>query len=160
MNTDNGMSQLPSCEDLKKQARRLRQALQAQEHVISHSLSLELIAAQLGYRDWNTLRALAARNADGTERAATATESRASLALGESVTGRYLGNPFSGKIIALQALGNTSLKLTIVFDNPVDVVSFESFSFPRRRINATIDRTSGISAARTSDGAPHLVVDL
>ncbi|TPW32362.1 hypothetical protein FJU08_04975 [Martelella alba] len=158
MNTANGASHLPSCEDLKRQARRLRQALQAQEHTISHSFALELIAAQHGYRDWNTLQALSTRFDGETEGART--DSATTLGLGSAVTGRYLGNPFSGKIIALQTLGDASLKLTIAFDKPIDVVSFDSFSFPRRRISATIDRKSRISTARTSDGAPHLVIDL
>lgn len=48
---------LPALEGLKEQAKRLRAALEEQGQTITHSKALELIAAQHGFRDWNTLHA-------------------------------------------------------------------------------------------------------
>ena len=42
---------------LRTQARRLREALAARDHAVSHSEALELLARTLGRRDWNTLAA-------------------------------------------------------------------------------------------------------
>lgn len=50
---------LPSTDDLKQQARRLRTALAARGTELSHGHALELVAAQHGVRDWNTLSASA-----------------------------------------------------------------------------------------------------
>lgn len=48
---------LPSLDALKDQARRLRSRLASEGDEVTHSKSLELVAAQYGYRDWNTLHA-------------------------------------------------------------------------------------------------------
>ena len=48
---------LPTLEALKAQARRLRASLQSDGNTVSHSRSLELVAGQYGFRDWNTLHA-------------------------------------------------------------------------------------------------------
>jgi hypothetical protein len=48
---------LPSLDALKDQAKRLRSRLASEGEEISHSKSLELISAQYGYRNWNTLHA-------------------------------------------------------------------------------------------------------
>jgi hypothetical protein len=48
---------IPNLTTLKDQARRLRSRLQAGGENIGHSRALELIAAQYGYNDWNTLHA-------------------------------------------------------------------------------------------------------
>ena len=53
----------PSLEGLKNQAKRLRSALAEDGVAISHSQSLERIAHQFGYADWNTLHALAGNTA-------------------------------------------------------------------------------------------------
>lgn len=50
---------LPALEGLKEQAKRLRAALEDEGQSITHSKALELIAAQYGFRDWNTLHAAA-----------------------------------------------------------------------------------------------------
>ena len=48
---------LPALDGLKEQARRLRAALGSEGQTLSHSKALELVAAQHGFRDWNTLHA-------------------------------------------------------------------------------------------------------
>lgn len=53
----------PSIDDAKAMARRLRAAMDARGLAATHSDTLELVAAQLGFRDWNTTSA--ALNPDG-----------------------------------------------------------------------------------------------
>lgn len=131
-------------DDYKTQARRLRDALAATGSKVSHAQALELVARQHGHRDWNTLSAEA-----GNRKAA-------GLSLGEAVEGSYLGQPFTGRVVALSALGGSGLsRVTVAFDTPVDVVRFDSFSALRRRATATLGH-DGVSTSRTSDGEPHL----
>ncbi|MCO7505810.1 MULTISPECIES: glyoxalase superfamily protein [unclassified Pseudomonas] len=49
-----------SIEQAKQMAKRLRTALQAQNPLLTHSGALELVAQQLGHKDWNTASALLA----------------------------------------------------------------------------------------------------
>ncbi|MGM4980389.1 MULTISPECIES: glyoxalase superfamily protein [unclassified Rhizobium] len=140
----------PSIDELKVQARRLRQAMAERGDDMSHSAALELIAKQHGLRDWNTLSALAAKPNDRPD---------APFAVGAAVRGRYLNQAFTGKVLALSAKSGGLYKITIHFDEPVDVVAFESFSAFRQRINAQVD-ADGISPRKTSNGVPHLVLDI
>lgn len=55
-----------SIDDAKAMARRLRAAMEARGLAATHSGTLELVAAQLGFRDWNT--ASAALNGNGAGR--------------------------------------------------------------------------------------------
>lgn len=143
-------TQYPSIDALKAQAKRLREAMTDHGETLSHSGALELVARQHGLRDWNTLAALSARpNEHPVQR----------LGVGDRVEGRYLNQRFAGTILALQPFGADLRKVTIHFDEPVDVVTFESFSAFRQRINAQIDE-HGISPRKTSNGLPHLVLDL
>ncbi|WP_412474791.1 glyoxalase superfamily protein [Rhizobium sp. WW22] len=144
------MTTYPSIDELKAQARRLRQAMAERGDDMSHSTALELIAKQHGLCDWNTLSALAAKPNDGPD---------APLDVGSAVRGRYLNKPFTGKVLAMSAKSGGLYRITIHFDEPVDVVEFESFSAFRQRINAQVD-ADGISPRRTSNGVPHLVLDL
>lgn len=53
-----------SIDQAKQMAKQLRTALQAQGQTLAHSAALELVAQQLGYKDWNTAAArLAPANA-------------------------------------------------------------------------------------------------
>lgn len=144
------MTTYPSIDELKAQARRLRQAMAERGDDMSHSMALELIAKQHGLRDWNTLSALAAKPNDGPD---------VPFDVGSAVRGRYLNKPFTGKVLAMSAKSGGLYKITIHFDEPVDVVEFESFSAFRQRINAQVD-ADGISPRRTSNGIPHLVLDI
>jgi hypothetical protein len=141
----------PPVGELKAQARRLRQAMADRGTEMTHAAALELVARQYGARDWNTLAALAAKP-NG--------KPASPLFVGAHIRGRYLDQPFAGKVLALSAIPGSGLcRITIHFDEPVDVVTFESFSAFRRRINAQIDE-NGISPRRTSNGLPHLVLEL
>jgi len=130
--------------DLKTQAKRLRASLEAQGKSVSHSEALELVAKQLGYRDWNTLYASVGNRV-----------APAPVALGDRVRGTYLGQPFDGDVIGVQSLSGGRARVTLEFDDPVDVVTFDSFSAFRKRISATVDE-KGRTKERTSDGAPQL----
>lgn len=132
---------------LKAQARRLRAILQETAGTtVSHAQALELVARQHGARDWNTLRA---RNSP---------PKASELSVGATVSGRYLGQPFTGRVIGLSALSGGTMRVTLHFDQPVDVVTFESFSAFRQRVSCVLG-PDGRSPAKTSDGAPHLVID-
>ncbi|WP_026616169.1 glyoxalase superfamily protein [Ensifer aridi] len=124
---------LPSLDVLKDQAKRLRSRLASEGEEISHSKSLELIAAQYGFRDWDTLHAAASNRPPFNP-----------WMLGSRVTGHYLGQAFEAEILSAQALGATGrYRLTFRFDEPVDVVTFESVS----------------AFERTSNGRPHLELE-
>ena len=136
---------LPDIETMKQQARRLRAALEADGSPVGHGRSLELLARQYGYKDWNTLRAAIGNRPVPSP-----------VATGGRVRGRYLGQPFRGEVIGVMALAPPGrFRVTINFDEPVDVVTFDSFSAFRHRVTCVVDQ-SGISAEKTSDGTPHM----
>ncbi|TCL76243.1 glyoxalase superfamily protein [Rhizobium sp. BK251] len=143
---------LPTVGELKMYAKRLRHAMAERGTAIPHGAALELVAQQHGARDWNTLSAMAPRE--------PATIAGPPVTVGDRVRGRYLNRPFAGKVLSLAALpGGEQYKIVIHFDEPVDVVTFESFSAFRRRITAQID-AKGVSPRKTSNGLPHLVLEL
>ena len=137
----------PSLETVKAQAKALRQALRDSGTAVSHAQALELVARQYGARDWNTLHARLTRG-----------NAPPALALGDRVTGRYLGQSYRGRIVGLSGPPGHR-QIEIAFDEPVDTVRFDSFSNWRRRVRGTIGE-EGISPRRTSDGTPHLTVTL
>ena len=133
--------------ELKEQAKRLRGRLNGAGVELSHSAALELLAQQHGLRDWNTLRAMAEK------------VPHLPMKIGDRVSGRYLGQPFTGEVKALSMLDRgRRRRVTLHFDAPVDVVTFDSFSSYRQRVTAVIDG-EGVSPSRRSDGTPHLVLD-
>lgn len=135
---------LPSLDNLKAQAKRLRTTLSDEGTTVGHSKSLELIAHQYGYRDWNTLHAAVGNRPPA-----------GPVALGQRVSGSYLSQPFEGEVIGVQALSPGRYRVTFDFDEPVDVVTFDSFSAFRKRVSATVDE-HGRTVERTSDGQPQL----
>lgn len=139
---------LPSLDELKAQARRLRTTLEAGGTAVSHSKSLELIARQHGFADWNTLYAKAGNQPP-----------RRAWNPGDRVSGSYLGQAFKGEVLGLEAMTSAHglYRITIRFDEPVDVVTFDSFSALRQRVTATIDE-EGVSPSKTSNGRPHMVL--
>jgi hypothetical protein len=134
-----------SLEDYKRQAK----ALRAELGDLSHAQALELVAKQHGARNWNTLHASLAN-----------APRKAAYAPGQRVSGSYLGQRFEGVIKAVRAIGSDGhCEITLRFDAPVDVVRFHSFSSLRRQVIATIDWT-GRTLRKTSDGHPHLILDI
>lgn len=139
---------MPSVDDLKAQAKRLRSQLAILNTPVSHSQSLELLAQQMGLHDWNTLQA----------RASAISNHRPPWAVGDFVRGRYLDQPCAGRILSLSAVAGGRYRMTLQLDEAVDVVTFDSFSSWRQRINATVG-SNGRSVGRRSDGMPHLVLE-
>lgn len=113
---------------------------------MSLAAALEVVAREMGFRDWNTASA----------RLSNAPET--SWQVGERVSGQYLKRNFSGRIHGVRELqAGSGYEVTIHFDEPVDVVDWESFSAHRQRVTAFVS-PEGISWAKTSDGVPHLIV--
>ena len=50
-----------SIEQAKQMAKQLRASLEERNQSLSHSTALELVAQQLGYKDWNTASAMLPR---------------------------------------------------------------------------------------------------
>lgn len=141
MNTQN----LAPLSELKTQAKRLRKQLNDSGHEITHSKSLELLAQQHGMRDWNTMAAKAGN--------------KLHLRIGDRVQGRYLGQKYVATIRGLSVLGDGEIRcITLHFDDPVDVVKFDSFSALRQRVSGRIG-WDGRSVQKTSDGVPQLIVE-
>lgn len=136
---------LPTIEALKDQAKRLRADLLAEGNAITHCRSLELLAHQYGFKDWNTLHAKVGNRPPPCP-----------VELGVKVRGDYLGQAFSADVIGIRTLMSPDrFRVTLQFDEPVDVVTFDSFSNWRRRVSCVIDR-SGKTVEKTSDGRPHM----
>ncbi|WP_305984242.1 glyoxalase superfamily protein [Roseibium sp. MMSF_3544] len=135
---------LPSVDELKSQAKRLKKALNAKGQTLSHGQALELVSAQHGFRDWNTASATALR------------PNRLPFAVGDRVSGSYMQQAFEGEIVALTKLGaKDRYQVTVQFDQAVDVVTFDSFSAYRSRVTCVI-RADGIAVKQTSNGEPYL----
>ena len=130
----------------KARAREIRAEAARCGQSLSHAHALEAVSKELGFRDWNTASARLSNQPE------------APLQVGERVSGRYLKQPFDGRVHAVRELaGGMGYEVTIHFDQPVDVVEFESFSGLRQRVSAMISE-DGVSWNKTSDGVPHLIV--
>ena len=140
------MMNLQSVKDAKSQAKALRKSLAAQGTTITHARALELVAHQNGARDWNTLQAKL-----------SAAEPQP-FKLNDEVRGHYLGQVFTGRIVALSKAGS-NMQVSLQLDKSVDTVKFESFSNMRRHIRGIVG-PDGRSPRKTSDGVPHLVIDV
>lgn len=130
----------PTLARLKARAQDLRQSSNPS---LSQAAALEQIARADGARDWNTRRALALRPVR--------------LALGDRVRGRYLNHPFQARVLGLSRMGPAT-RITLRFDEAIDVVTFASFSAYRRQVQAVLGQ-DGRSLRGTSDGIPHLVLE-
>jgi hypothetical protein len=140
---------LPTLENLKQQAKRLRTQMGVDSTAITHSQALELLAHQYGYKNWNTLHAASGNQPPGPP-----------VSIGSIVSGHYLGQPFTGNVISVAELGQGErYRITVNFEEPVDVVQFEGWSSFRRRVTSQIG-PGGKSPQRTSNGAPVMELDL
>lgn len=133
----------PSIETLKSEAKALREERALAGTPITHGQALEEIARRHGYRDWNTASA------------ALPNRVVVPFQVGQRVSGTYLGRPFAGILLGVQLLADMRhFEVTVKFDKPVNVSRFD-WPMERQRVRATIG-TDGVSAARTSDGEPHM----
>ncbi len=131
----------------KEQAKRLRAQLVASGTVIGHGQSLEVLAQQRGFRDWNTMHA------------AIETRSLHPWAAGDRVQGTYLAQPFTAVVISAQEQDPGWTRVHLELDAAVDVVTSDHFSNYRKRIRGTVG-PKGYSAERTSNGQPQLQIEL
>ncbi|MBZ0216360.1 MAG: hypothetical protein K8F25_07405 [Fimbriimonadaceae bacterium] len=138
---------LPTAVEAKDHAKRLRAQLADQGTKIGHANALELVAHQYGFRDWNTFHAaIGNRPPDG-------------WTPGGRVQGSYLSQPFEATVLAVEMLGPGWFRLALDLDEAVDVVTFDSFSNFRKRIRGIVG-PAGTSRELTSDGVPHLRLDM
>lgn len=138
---------LPSITEAKAQARNLRQDLSRQGTEIGHARSLELVARQYGFRDWNAFHA------------AMGNRPPAGWTPGGRVKGTYLSQPFTATVIAATMLRPGWFRLSLELDQPVDVVQFDSFSNYRKRVQCVVG-PAGTTREKTSDGLPHVVLEI
>ncbi|MBF9059840.1 hypothetical protein HKCCSP123_11670 [Rhodobacterales bacterium HKCCSP123] len=138
---------MPTPAEAKALAGRLRDERRAAGHPIGHGQALEIVARTHGFRDWNTMAAAIGNRAPEGLRA------------GARATGRYLSRPFRATVLSAEALRPGWVRLVLDLDEAVDVVTFESFSNWRKRLRVEVG-PEGHSRERTSDGIPHLVLDL
>jgi len=143
---------LPSITAAKEQAKRLREKLEAEGTNVSHSKSLELLAYQYGYRDWNTLHAAIGNRPndqkDGVQ-----------WNVGDRVRGRYLSQPFEAEVLAVETVRPGWFRLTLDLDEAVDVVTFDSFSNFRKRVTGVVG-PAGASREKTTNGRPQFELEL
>ncbi|QKV17351.1 glyoxalase superfamily protein [Oricola thermophila] len=133
-------------DEAKQRAKALRQDLFARGVKITYSQALERVAAELGFRDWNTAVARLSNDPDFR------------IAVGDTVSGTYLKQPFTARVLAVREMsGGSHFEVTLDLEEAVDVVTFDGFSNFRRRVSGTVD-DRGISPARTGDGEPQLVI--
>ncbi len=136
---------IPNLDIIKDQAKRLRATLlESNGEAVSHSQSLEIIAHQYGFKDWNVLHAAIGNRPP-----------ECPVEMGDHVKGRYLSQEFEAEVLGVVALGSDRYQLTLHFDEPVDVVTFESFSNMRQRVTCKVDAT-GKTLEKTSDGRPQV----
>ena len=131
--------------ETKAQAKRLAAVLSQGGAKVPLSRAYEILAQSAGFADWNTFSAhLSQPEAPGWR-------------LGDRVRGRYIGQPFAGRVHGLRRKGNL-IEIEIQADAPVNVSRSALFEAPRRRLRATIGQ-DGRSLSATSDGMPHLIVE-
>ncbi|SDY43288.1 hypothetical protein SAMN05444004_101432 [Jannaschia faecimaris] len=129
--------------EAKARARAMRDIAAKMGERLSQGAALDRVARDAGHRDWN---AMSATLTDG-------------WTVPDRVTGRYLGQPFTAKVLEARTVRPGWTRLCLVLDKPVDAVQFESFSSLRHRVTGTVG-PKGTSAEKTSDGTPHLLIDL
>ncbi|MEM9967097.1 MAG: glyoxalase superfamily protein [Pseudomonadota bacterium] len=129
---------------LKIHAKRLRSNLAARGHALTHAQALEMIAYQWGVRDWNTL-------------SAQAKSAQIGWSPGQRVSGEYLGRPFRGVVKTASKAARGYWRITVRFDQEVDVVTSSLFSAFRKHVSATLN-AKGSSPLKTSDGRAHMVL--
>lgn len=140
-------TQRPSATQAKEQAKRLRRKMTEDGAPIGHAKSLELIAHQHGFRDWNAMIA------------AIGNGPPEGWAVGEKVNGTYMSQPFRAQVISVSMIKPGWFRLELDLDEAVDVVTSDQFSNWRKRIRGIVG-PKGQSVEKTSDGETHLQIDL
>ena len=141
----------PTIAGLKKRAKIKRKRMALKGNILSHSGSLEAVADDYGFKDWNTLSGTVIKRM-----------AQCPVDEGDSVSGTYRGHKFTGTVLRI-AVRKFAFKnwyhLTIQLDDAIDVVEFDSFSALRRRIQCAVDET-GVTSENLSNGEPMLSLEL
>ncbi|WP_179381707.1 glyoxalase superfamily protein [Jannaschia marina] len=140
-------TQPPSLIEAKEKAKQLRSKMSKSGSKIGHAQSLERVAHQHGFRDWNSMFA-----AIGKDRPMA-------WNVGDRVTGTYLSQRFSAHVTSVSALRPGWFKLVLQLEQAIDVVTSDAFSNQRRRIRGVVG-PKAFSIERTSNGQPHLQIDV
>ncbi|SDU28450.1 glyoxalase superfamily protein [Stappia sp. ES.058] len=140
-------NRLPTRLEAKAQARRLRAGLGERGIRIGHAQALERVAHDHGFRDWNALHA------------AIDDRPPANWTRGGRVSGTYLLQSFTARVVDAEPLRSGWVRMVLDLDDPVDVVSFDGFSNLRRRIRGLVG-PRGHSRERTSTGNAHLRIEI
>ncbi|HPF47402.1 MAG: hypothetical protein KDF58_08075 [Alphaproteobacteria bacterium] len=131
--------------NLKQQATRLRKFLATKNIEIGHSLALEAIANQHGYRDWNVLCSK------------LEPEEPTWPEIGKRVSGTYLGHAFTGIVHSVHVSKQPNIRrYTFLFDKPVDVVKSDKFTNLRRRIS--LDLNADLISVNTKGVIDNLLI--
>lgn len=77
--------------------------------------------------------------------------------MGQIVPGHYLKQQFLAEVTTVREIAEGQYEVTLDFETPVDVVTFDSFSNFRSRVRKVVGQ-DGRSADKTSDGVPHLIL--
>ena len=137
---------IQSVQTLKSEAKALREERIAAGESLTHGAALEAVAKAHGFRDWNTARASLP------DRVATPFQ------IGQRVHGSYLEQPFKGILLGVQMMSDQQhFKLTVLFDEPVNVTPNFMFAALRQRVVATVD-LHGVSPALRGNGRPQMIV--
>ncbi|MCS6762560.1 MAG: glyoxalase superfamily protein [Candidatus Devosia symbiotica] len=113
---------------------------------MTHSAALKQVACTHGYRDWNTAHVTLPDHV------------AIPFQVSSRVTSSYLEQPFTGVLIGVQMLGDGGhSKITVTFDEPVNVTPDFIFAALRHRVVATID-SHGVTSALRGNGQPQMVV--
>ena len=135
---------IQSTRTLKAEAKALREERKAKGEELGQGAALEEIAHRHGYRDWNTARA------------ALPDRIAPPVQVGDRVEGAYLGNSFTGSVLGVELMHDMQhVRVTVLFDDPVNVSKSQLFSAFRSRVVATLD-SRGVSPAVTGDGQPQM----
>ncbi|WP_417466092.1 glyoxalase superfamily protein [Kordiimonas sp.] len=144
----------------KGRAKRLRSYLAELDLPLTHAQSLEAIAKEDGFRDWNTYAAnppagmaendVPARAAQRDHQSA----SRLQFHVGDRVAGIYRGTPYRGTILGLEKTdGGPVWRIKIQFDAPVEIGTSEALSLTRLRIRSMINADgASVNLKGTPDG--------
>lgn len=147
-NSPSHLATLPPLAKIKDEAKNLLAHYAKHNQALTHSQALEKLARNYGFRNWNTFSAKLAN---------TASSNR--YHKGMRIYGNYLSQPFQGTILKIEPSSQQGhYHLTIQFDSPVDVVTFDSFSAFRQRVTCEIG-PDGTSPNKTSNGKPHMHIE-
>ena len=148
---------LPSRAHVKQMAGRLRSALKARSIDVGYSMSLELLAQQFGFRNWNILSSKLPDDSAASDDGAEAKPLLFPVMVGQRFEGRYKGTSFACTLLGITLTRNGLAKVVLHLDVPLDVVTFESFSSHRTRLQMIIDPEGySCTALGKPDGRFHL----